>query len=50
MDTVLLDTNISYIHKNDTRAQLYRKHLVGKRLALSFMTLAELFQWARERR
>jgi len=50
VDTLLLDTNIfSYIHKNDTRAQVYRKHLDGKRLALCFMTMAELYQWARQR-
>jgi predicted nucleic acid-binding protein len=50
VDTVLLDTNVfSYILKNDTRAQLYRKHLDRKRPALCFMTLAELFQWAREK-
>jgi tRNA(fMet)-specific endonuclease VapC len=51
MDTVLVDTNVfSYIHKNDTRAELYRKHLDGKRLALSFMTVAELYRWVVERK
>ena len=28
----------------DTRAQLYRPHLQDKTLALSFMTVAELYQ------
>jgi predicted nucleic acid-binding protein len=50
VDTLLLDRNVfSYIHKNDTRAQLYREHLEGNRLALCFMTVAELYQWARQR-
>jgi tRNA(fMet)-specific endonuclease VapC len=50
MDTVLVDTDVfSYIHKKDTRAELYRTHLEGKRLALSFMTVAEVYCWAVER-
>ena len=32
--------------KKDTRARLYRRHLVGRDWVLSFMTLAELDQWA----
>jgi predicted nucleic acid-binding protein len=51
MDTVLVDTNVfSYIHKNDSRAELYRKHLEDKRLALSFMTVAELYRWSLKRK
>jgi tRNA(fMet)-specific endonuclease VapC len=51
METLLVDTDVfSYIHKNDTRAELYRKHLDGKRLALSFMSVAELYRWAVEHR
>ena len=50
MNTVLVDTDVfSYLLKNDTRAGLYRKHLDGQRLALSFMTLGELQSWAVER-
>ena len=50
MDSVLLDTNIfSYILKRHTFAERYRAHLDGKRLALSFMTVAELFRWAKEK-
>ena len=50
MDTVLVDTDVfSFIHKQDTRAELYRRHLDGKRLALSFMTVAELYRWTLER-
>lgn len=47
MQTVLLDTNIiSFILKNDTRASLYKPYLNGNILAISFMTVAELYQWA----
>ncbi len=50
MDTVLVDTDVfSFILKNDTRAALYRPHLDRKRLALCFMTVAELHRWAVER-
>lgn len=50
MSTVLLDTNIvSYILKRDTRAALYAPMLTGNRLAVSFMTVAELFEWAATR-
>jgi tRNA(fMet)-specific endonuclease VapC len=45
--TVLLDTNIvSYLFKRDTRAALYAPHLLERELAVSMMTVAELFQWA----
>lgn len=44
---VLVDTNIvSYILKKDTRALLYAPLLEGNRLAVSFATVAELFEWA----
>jgi tRNA(fMet)-specific endonuclease VapC len=47
MSTVLLDTNIvSYLFKGDTRAANYAPHLLNQELALSMMTVAELFQWA----
>ncbi len=43
---VLLDTNIfSFIFKQDSRALLYEPYLQGRLLALSMMTVAELFQW-----
>ena len=45
--TTIVDTDVvSFLFKGDTRAQLYRPHLQGKTLALSFMTVAELYQWA----
>ena len=47
MTTLIVDTDVvSFLLKGDTRAQLYRPHLQGRTLALSFMTVAELFQWA----
>jgi tRNA(fMet)-specific endonuclease VapC len=47
MSTVLLDTNIvSFIFKRDSHAAAYAPLLQGNRLAISFMTAAELFQWA----
>lgn len=42
---VVLDTNIvSYLMKGDTRAVLYQAHLTGKTLAISFMTVGELYE------
>ena len=39
----LLDTNVvSFLFKGHTLAQVYRPHLQGKVLAISFMTLAEI--------
>ena len=47
ISTLLLDTNIvSFIFKRDSRAAAYAPLLQGNRLAISFMTAAELFQWA----
>ncbi|MGD9099315.1 MAG: type II toxin-antitoxin system VapC family toxin [Anaerolineae bacterium] len=46
-NTILLDTNIvSFALKGDSRAASYVPYLQGRRLAISFMTVAELFQWA----
>ena len=51
MDVILLDTNIvSFILKGDTRASDYEMHLKGRQLAISFMTVAELYQWAAVRK
>ncbi|MDR3569867.1 MAG: hypothetical protein P4L43_17730 [Syntrophobacteraceae bacterium] len=51
MRIVLLDTNvISFILKGDSRMDLYAPHLRGCKPALSFMTVAELFQWAEVRK
>lgn len=48
---VLIDTDVaSFLFKRDTRAQLYRPHLSGKIVVLSFMSLAELYRWAEVRK
>jgi tRNA(fMet)-specific endonuclease VapC len=50
VESVLLDTNlVSYLMRGDSRAELYRHHLEGKTLAVSFMTVAELYEGAYRR-
>jgi predicted nucleic acid-binding protein len=45
--TLLLDTNIvSYYQRNDSRAKGYDRYIVGHELAISSMTIAEMYQWA----
>jgi tRNA(fMet)-specific endonuclease VapC len=47
MPIVLLDTDVfSFLFKGDSRANAYITLIQGHRLALSVMTVAELFQWA----
>jgi tRNA(fMet)-specific endonuclease VapC len=47
MNIVLLDTDVvSFLIKGDSRALTYAPLVQGQRLAISFMTVAELFQWA----
>ena len=47
MNNLLLDTNVvSYLMRHDPIARLYRPHLVNHSLAISFMTLAELYEGA----
>jgi tRNA(fMet)-specific endonuclease VapC len=51
MDVILLDTSVvSFLIKGDSRAQSYAPYLQNRRMALSFMTVAELFQWAAVRK
>jgi tRNA(fMet)-specific endonuclease VapC len=47
MDAILLDTDVfSFLMKGtDTRAELYKPHVRGKTIALSFVTVGELFAW-----
>ncbi len=47
MDAVLLDTDVfSFLSKlGDTRAELYRPHVKDKTIALSFVTVGELYVW-----
>ena len=43
MSDVVVDTDVaSFVFKRDTRARLYRPHLLGKRLYVSFMAVAAL--------
>ncbi len=50
MPTVVVDTDVvSYLCKNDSRAPLYRPHLQGQLLPISFMTVAELEFWTVQR-
>ncbi|MGL5941869.1 MAG: type II toxin-antitoxin system VapC family toxin [Waterburya sp.] len=47
MTILLLDTDVvSFLLKGDSRSQKYELILQGHQLGLSFMTVAELFQWA----
>ena len=47
---LLLDTDIvSFAFKRDSRAQVYERHTAGSLVAISFMTLAELYKWPLER-
>jgi hypothetical protein len=42
----LMDTNIaSFMLKGHSLATRYRRHLQGHQLAVSFMTVAELYEW-----
>ena len=50
MDALVLDTNIvSYLMRGDSRAVAYRRHFEGKTLAISFMTVGELYEGAYRR-
>ena len=51
MDAVLLDTDVfSFLNKRgDTRAQLYEPHIKGKTVALSFISIGELYFWTVKR-
>ena len=47
MTTMLVDTNVvSLVFRQDSRAPAYAQSMRGKRLHVSFMTVAELRQWA----
>lgn len=47
MSTLLLDTNVfSYLFKDHPLARRYRPRLKGHILAISFMTVSELFEGA----
>lgn len=45
MSTLLLDTDVfSFLFKNHPLAEVYRPRVKGHTLAISFMTVAELYQ------
>jgi tRNA(fMet)-specific endonuclease VapC len=47
VSTLLLDTNVfSFLFKDHALANAYRPHVKAHTLAISFMTVAELFQGA----
>ena len=47
MTPIVLDTDVvSFLFKADSRAQLYLPHLDNRQWFISFMTEAELEQWA----
>lgn len=51
METVLLDTDVfSFLYKGDSRGKEYQPDLIGKRLAISFITVAELYRWTIHRK
>lgn len=50
MDAVLLDTDVfSFLFKKDTRREPYLADIKGRRLCVSFMTVAELKKWSIKR-
>jgi tRNA(fMet)-specific endonuclease VapC len=47
----VVDTDVvSFLFKRDTRAELYRRHLEGRRPVISAQSLAELHHWPEFRR
>ena len=52
MDAVLLDTDVfSYLIKpKDPRADVYRPHVTGKTVAISFITVGELYYGAEKKK
>ncbi len=50
-ETLLLDTDVaSYLFKNSPHAKPFRSLVKGRRLALAFVSVAELFKWTLKRR
>ena len=51
MPAVVVDTDVaSYLHKRDSRARRFHRHLVGNEWIASFMSVAELYEWSEGRR
>ncbi len=50
-ETVLLDTDVaSFLFKGSPRAKAFRPLIKGKQLALTFVSVAELFKWTVKRK
>ena len=50
MNAAILDTDVvPMLFKGDSRALHYRRHITGRLVGISFMTLAELERWSLER-
>ncbi|SRR5260370_34322703 len=50
-ETMLLDTDVaSFLFKKSALAKPFRPHLKDKKLALAFVSVAELFKWTLKRR
>jgi predicted nucleic acid-binding protein len=46
MNGAVVDTDVvSFVFKNDSRAETYASHLENRLLVVSFMTIAELERW-----
>ena len=51
METRLLDTDVaSFLFKGSKWAERFRRIVEGRRLALSFMSVAELYRWTIEQK
>jgi len=52
MEAVILDTDVfSFLMRpKDTRGDAYRPHVKGKTVAVSFITVGELYHWAEKRK
>src|SRR5271165_3314871 len=50
MHAAIIDTDVvSMLFKGDSRARLYRRHMSGRLLGISLMSLRELERWPLER-
>lgn len=52
MNEVLVDTNVFsfLLRQEDTRANLYRRHIQDQIVVLSYITIGELYFWAEKRK
>lgn len=50
-ETLVLDTDVaSFLFKKSLHAKPFRPLIQGKRLALAFISIAELYKWTLKRR